>query len=216
MLKLVLFLFYISACFIGISSSTTVPASAHESQEDTASLRVLVIRQPELYAAFPSYRDIASFLNYVESYEPRLKTLNLRLSVDSLIEIMSPSYFEFQNAQILAFIVLMKGSDSLEAREFLLKCLKQSAFSSEVWSTYASLAKMNRISFIFFIREICSDQEAELFASYAAYELSSVVYCALISTLTASLFLASGFLNSFVFLLILLLIFYVSYQNFAF
>ena len=200
-------------CYLTLTSLVHSSASVASGKENV-SLRTLTIRQPQLYEAFPSGRDISSFLNYVESYEYHLRKLNLEHNVDSLLQIIRPSHFELQNSQIIYFIVMMKGLASLEARKFLLACLKKSPFHSQVWSTYTKLANMNRVKFVALMAQICRQEEVGLFSSYVHYEILSLFLCALISTVPASVFLIFGFYGCFY--LLSFALFYLSYQNFAF
>ncbi len=162
------------------------------SEKQKSSLRTLTIKEPALYAACSTKRDIISFLNYVSSYESHLQVP----SVNSLVKMINPSPFDLHNSQILTFIAVKKGLASRHTGRFLLKCLKKSAFNGQVWSAFTSLARMNRVKFLFFLKNLCR-KRWRLFLTYVEYEVISIVLSFMLGALPSSIFLALDLTNLF-------------------
>lgn len=182
-------LFGIIICLLGFTIQLATSSSLQPRRDFAKRQRKPLLLQTlacrELYTCFPTGHDIGRFLRYVETYDSPLTNP----SMDSLLDELSPTHLGYQNAQIIRFIAAIKGSDSLQARNFLLRCLKQSAFNSQVWSSYASLAHMSRIEFFRLIASLCGTENSDLFVNYVVYEILSILGCAALSVPSAALVL---------------------------
>lgn len=163
-------------------------------------------RDPRVVSAFDSVRDLSSFLIHAERF-------NNTPDLESLIDSLEPSHHSHLNSHILIVIVNFKGAESALLDRFLVKCLQQSPFQASVWYNYCQLRSLNRFDFSEKVKELCHSAEIDYFSTYLLFELVSVLSSCLVAFLPPLVLLL--FDQAALYLLIWIVIYYFSYQNFA-